>query len=316
MRLHFPKAMLRLAAAALLLALAGQASAGARALPTLTPAQHDQLAKLFSSIEARLGPALAADPKRRAAMEGELGKIAAMPPGKARIEAGRQYRARHADYYADALKKAGVDLALLARELERILPGQRFTATRDHMILGEDGGTDVPSSKPAPAPKVEVLRLLASNSGRCGGPSGGRVEHTSGGMTAHATSAIAAVCRQEGRYSADLQPGAATSMEVAYRFRTDLAVEAIGIPGIAIAKATARADGNGRMYQRTASAVALLLWYAPSTAGEDVERVNGLPTTIRTFTLSTIAETSGIALGGSVANARMSGIHAELRTTP
>ena len=316
MRPHAARLLLRLAAMAVLMALAGHAFAGARAVPTITPAQHDLLAKLFASVEAKLGPALSADPKRRAAMESELGKIAAMPPGKARIEAGRQYRARHADYYAGALKKAGVDPALLARELERILPGQRFTATRDHMILGEDAGTDVPSSKPVPALKVEVLRLLASNSGRCGGASGGRVEHTDGGMSAHARSAFVAVCKQEGSYSAELQPAGASSMEVAYRFRTDLAVEAIGIPGIAITKATARADGNGRMYQRTASAVALLLWYAPSTAGEDVDRVNGLPTTIRTFKLTTIAETSGIAAGGSIATARMSGIHAELRTTP
>lgn len=315
MRLHFPKAMLRLAAAALLLAFAGHASAGARALPTLTQSQHDQLAKLFASIEARLGPALAADPKRRAAMEGELGKIAAMPPGKARIEAGRQYRARHADYYAGALKKAGVDLALLARELERILPGQRFTATRDHMILGEGTGTDAPAKTPAPAPKVEVLRLLASNSGRCGGPGGGSVLHFGDGIRANALSTLAAVCKQEGSYSAELQPGDATSVEVAYRFRTDMNVEAIGIPGIAIAKATTRVDGNGRMYQREASAVALLLWYAPSSAGEDVDRVNALPSGIRNFKIIAIAETSGIALGGSMATAHISDIHAELRTS-
>lgn len=314
MQLHFPKLMIHLAAV-LLLAFAGQASAGARTLPTLTQSQQDQLAKLFASVDAKLGPALSADPKRRAAMESELRKIAAMPPGKARIEAGRQYRARHADYYGGALKSAGVDLALLARQLERLLPGQRFTATRDHMILGEGTGTDAPAKTPAPAPKVEVLRLLASNSGRCGGPAGGRVEHTGDGMSAHAKAAFAAVCKQEGSYSTELQTGGATSVEVAYRFRTDLAVEAVGIPGIAIAKATARVEGNGRMYQREASAVALLLWYAPSTAGEDVERVNGLPNSIRTFKLSTIAETSGIAVGGSIASARMSGIHAELRTS-
>lgn len=314
MQLHFPKLMLHLAAA-LLLAFAGQASAGARALPTLTESQQDQLAKLFASVDAKLGPALSADPKRRAAMESELRKIAAMPPGKARIEAGRQYRARHADYYGGALKSAGVDLALLARQLERILPGERFTTTRDHMILGEGTGSDAPAKTPAPKVEVQVLKLLDSHSGRCGGPSGGRVEHTAGGMVAHATSLLAANCRQTGTYSAELRAPDATSMELGYRFRTDLAVEAVGIPGISMAKATARVESTGRLYQRQSSAVALLLWYAPASSGESVDRVNGLPTSSRELKISTISETTGIGLGGSVASARMSGIHAELRTS-
>lgn len=315
MRLHLSNLMLRLAATALLLALAGHASAGARGLPTLTPAQHDQLAKLFSNVEAKLAPALAADPKRRDTMERELRAIAEMKSGKERLEAGRQYRARHADYYAGALKKSGVDLSQFARELERLLPGHRFTVTRDHMVLGLPTAPDAPAKAPPAGPKVQVLDLADSFSGSCGGVSAGQVEHTDRGMSAHAHSRMVARCTQEGRYSAPLRAEGST-MAAVYRFRTDLVAEAIGVTGIGYAKATARVDGNSRLHEDSVYAVAPLLWYAPVSGGGEVSRSSLLPLRNQTLTIRAIAETMGLGLSGSNSTARISDIHAELHTTP
>lgn len=318
MRLQAKTSLSRLLFAALLLGAAFASQAATKDPDELTPTQEAQLKKLFAQVDSRMDAALSVDPKQRAVMESELKALAAMPDGKARLEAGRAYRQRHAAYYGAALKRAGVDLAAVARQLQQVLPGHTFQVTADHMILGQFGETKAQGSVPPPATaSTRNLPLSRSASGNCGGPSNRWIAQTGDSMRVESRAVLVAVCTQQGELASDFDLTQASAASLAVRHQAEVSVEVFGLVGIAMGRARAGVTGASINNSLSTSAVAPLLWYAnrDSSRTVDIAGAQAVGTNGRVV-FRTYASTSGLGNSGSVSVARLSGIRARLTTTP
>ncbi len=320
MRLHATTFFPRLMLAALLLGGATTSPANAKDPDALTPTQDAQLEKLFAGVDARLDAALSADPKRREAMESDLKALLALPEGKARLEAGRAYRQRHAAYYGAALKRAGVDLAAVARQLQQVLPGHTFQATSDHMILGQFGDAKDQGSTATTAPaSSRTIRLVLdpSASANCAGLTTRDIEQTRDFMEVKARAAGAGGCSQGANLSTNYDLTQASTASLAVYYSARVSVEVGGIAGVGMGRANATVTAPSISNTLSVSAVAPLLWYANKESSRSVrlsaeQPVGGNPIVL----FRTHASSSGALNGGSHATARMSAIEARLTTTP
>lgn len=322
MRLQAKTSLSRLLLAVLLLGATFASQAATKDPDELTSTQEAPLKKLFAEVDSRMDAALSEDPKQRAVMESELKALAAMPDGKARIEAGRAYRQRHAAYYGNALKRAGVDLAALARQMQQLLPGHTFRVTADHMILGQFGpmkpGNPAPPAT-APTGSIRRLSLTPSDSGSCDGPGLSSFTNEQGRntLTVGTGSAIAATCTQTAEFSARLDLQGLTSARAVVGYRADVDVQAVGALGLSMARARAGVLGHTLADTLSISAVAPLLWSAEDSRGRDVRLEAAIPvTSTAPIVFRGFVSTTGVAFSGSKAASRLGSIHATLLTTP
>lgn len=135
-----------------------------------TEAAQAQIQALLSAAAAKIKAVLDEDPKLREALRTELEAIRRIASPQARAAAITAFQSKYADAYARVLTRAGVDLSLLAAQLNGLMPGFRFRAVpKRHYISATAVVVPTRALTPLPVRRTTAITAFESeNASECG----------------------------------------------------------------------------------------------------------------------------------------------------
>lgn len=268
----------------------------------------------LKKVDAKIKKAFETNKPLRDEMEAELTTISKMSSSAEISKAMITYKKKHSTKYFEILKAAGLTTAGISDDLKKLLPDWNWSVSATYEIKGSKSeNTMKKASKPTGSNvKTTNITFNFTQNKSCSLIAGGDAKSTSTSLTATSAAAVAGGCSASARFDKGMTMGTYTSATVTMTCNAALKSFALGIPGFAQSKASARVSMIENVRSSSITTMALFLWYSEDSGGfglaaQEVPVANGLVT----LPVSILAKTSAANFGigsGTNSESKITGI--------
>jgi len=223
----------------------------------------EKITSILSANDKKIESALKSDTKNYNAMKSDIENLSKLKDDAQKVISIKDYQKKYSVAYGNALKKAGVDLNIIAKQLQSQYP-KFIVSVENHALYFKK--SDLPKiSGGKTSGKTEEVRLrnfVESKDQSCALGSGGNVNHSSTSIKVTSIAVVAGGCQTTGEKKLDyLVPKNVKSAKLKVSGKLLTEGFAVGVAGVARTYNSSNFNINrNNIAGLTSYATAFILW--------------------------------------------------------